>query len=86
MLLSFILVSIGDVHVQAVLSEINFNNPKSLITFLKVINDVERKLQNNQINEINFFEKWIFTLLRKFILMKQQTHSDQNHFWTFRQG
>jgi hypothetical protein len=74
------------VYSQAALNGFNFNNPKNLITLLKILNDLDTKLQNNQLNEINFFEKWIVTLLVKFIHEKNKMHSNQNHFWTFRQG
>ena len=49
------------VYSQATLNGLNFNDPNNLITLLKILNDLDTKLQNNQLNEINFFEKWILT-------------------------
>ena len=68
-------------------NELQFKKVENLLTLFRVVNNVEAKIRNGKLNELNFFEKWIIALLvkRSRETMKK-LYSDQKQFWTFRQG
>ena len=67
--------------------ELKLKKMENLLTLFRVLNNVEAKIRSGQLNELNFFEKWIIALLvkRSRETMKK-LYSDQKQFWTFRQG
>jgi hypothetical protein len=67
--------------------ELKLKKMENLLTLFRVVNNVEAKIRNGKLDELNFFEKWIIALLvkRSRETMKK-LYSDQKQFWTFRQG
>ena len=56
------------------------------ITLERIVEDINYKMHNNKMNEINIFEKWIINYLVGQNIKKKANQIEQKEFWMFRQG